>query len=417
LGALGGAIERGVELVGLTQDERGVRASLRNARGAESDAAADWLVGSDGASSTVRHLLGTRLEGDFSERERFVLADVDAEHGYDARRIHTFSAAEGMFMLFPMPADRVRLMGQIPVEDDTTPTTDGVQAMADARAPGIKLVGEHWLTTFVIHHGQVPRYRSGRVFLAGDAAHVHSPAGGQGMNTGMQDAFNLAWKLDIAARGLGREALLESYDAERRPVARQVIRGTSALTRAATVSQPVARRVRDGLAHLISGLGPVVDRIAAQVEETRIGYPSSPVIDEGSGDHAPDVAGLSGPEGDAVSLHALLATGPHTALVVAAPGEAATEAAVAVADRLAEAHDGLLASVAVVREGRAGTANRRTLVVDPEGRVAARYRAGEHGALLLVRPDGYVAWRADRPDPSALLAHLELVATPAPTPR
>jgi hypothetical protein len=90
---------------------------------------------------------------------------------------------------------------------------------------------------------------------------------------------------------------------------------------------------------------------------------------------------------------------------------------VAVADRLAGAHDGLLASVAVIREGRAGTANRRMLVVDPEGRVAARYRAGEHGALLLVRPDGYVAWRADRPDPSALLAHLELVATPAPTPR
>jgi len=112
------------------------------------------------------------------------------------------------------------LMGEIASSDDREPTREWLQSLADERTGGhVRITGSLWLTTFDIHHAIVPRYRLGRVFPAGDSAHIHSPAGGQGMNTGMQDAYNLAWKLALAVRGRGTEELLESYHAERHPVA------------------------------------------------------------------------------------------------------------------------------------------------------------------------------------------------------
>jgi 2-polyprenyl-6-methoxyphenol hydroxylase-like FAD-dependent oxidoreductase len=398
LAALGGRVERPVELVGLTQDADGVQATLRGPAGEEREEVYGWVVGADGGHSRVRSLVGRRLEGSF-KGERFLLADVDAEHDYDPRRMHIFFTPEGPFLLFPMPGRRVRLMAQLDGGDDATPTLKETQAVADARAGGIRVTGSHWLSSFEIHHGQVPRYRTGRVFLAGDAAHIHSPAGGQGMNTGMQDAFNLAWKLDLAARGRATEALLDSYHAERHPVARRVIQGTTALTRVATVRPLQVQRVRDHAASLLTSLGPVERKAAEQVEETDIAYPDSPVID-GGGEHAPDVANLRTAEGGTTTMHALLGSGAHTAVHLAIH---AGDAAAAVG-RLREAGDAL--AHVVVLPGPADPIDGATVVLDPGRRVARRYGAGDDGALVLVRPDGYVAGRADPPDPGATLACL-----------
>jgi 2-polyprenyl-6-methoxyphenol hydroxylase-like FAD-dependent oxidoreductase len=407
LAELGGAVDRPVTLTGLRQDDDEVRVTLDEADGSEQEETYAWVVGADGGHSTVRAQVGQELERT-SEGERFLLADVDAEHDYDPRRMHFFFSGEGTFLLFPMPGRRVRIMGQLEPDPGggAPPTLSDTQEMADKRAGGIRLKGAHWLSTFDIHHGQVERYRVGRVLLAGDAAHVHSPAGGQGMNTGMQDAFNLGWKLDLATRGLATDALLDSYEAERHPVAARVIKGSAALTRVATVRPPPAQRLRDLAAALITSVGPITRKAAEQIEETEIAYSDSPVI-EGDGSHAPDVAGLRTADGRTVTLHGLFGAGGHTALHVAS-GPGAASAAVGLLGAVAGE---LLSQVVVLPGGGEGTLEGAEVVFDPGGRVAGRYGFGDEGGLVLVRPDGYIAARFAPPDAVAALTCLRRAIT------
>ena len=235
---LGVEVDRGVELVELTQDDKTAALTLRRADGSTETLTTSWVVAADGAHSTVRHLIGTKLEGSF-KGERFILGDCDAEHDMDPESMYTIFSPEGTVIAMPMRGGRARLMAQIHDAPGTplnlNPTQDDLQQILDERVGGITITRSHWLTCFEIHHGQVPTYRHGRVFLAGDAAHIHSPAGGQGMNTGMQDAFNLAWKLAAVVHGEGGQVLLDSYDAERHPFAQKVIAFSSNLTKAGTL--------------------------------------------------------------------------------------------------------------------------------------------------------------------------------------
>jgi 2-polyprenyl-6-methoxyphenol hydroxylase-like FAD-dependent oxidoreductase len=150
-----------------------------------------------------------------------------------------------------MAPGRYRLIASLGPSTDkppVPPTLAEFQAIVDRRGPpGIVLKGSLWTTAFHINERQVSRYGSGRVFLAGDAAHVHSPAGGQGMNTGMQDAFNLAWKLAMVCRGISMApALLDSYDAERRAVGHEVIAAAGRLSKIALISNPIGQHIRYG---------------------------------------------------------------------------------------------------------------------------------------------------------------------------
>lgn len=165
-----------------------------------------------------------------------------------------------------------------------------MQAILDQRIGGIRLLRSHWLTGFEIHHARVPAFRWGRVFLAGDAAHIHSPAGGQGMNTGMQDAFNLAWKLTAVLSGDAGDTLLDSYQAERLPVAESVITFTNRLTKAGTLSG-LPRRIRDVAIRMLSHV-PTARRVMADIaEEVNISYKNSPIAVGRRLRHAKVVAG------------------------------------------------------------------------------------------------------------------------------
>ena len=217
----------------------------------------------------------------------------------------------------------------------------------------------------------MPSYRRGRAFLAGDAAHVHSPAGGQGMNTGMQDAFNLGWKLALALERHAAPSLLDSYDDERRPVAAQAIRQTTELTRLAVMRGRGTRELRNRALHLATGLAPIRRRLADQVEETAINYHLSAIVADDGHHHRGTIrAGDAAPEAkmeDGGSLHALLAarTG-HTYLYVA---------------ESAPTFDALL--------------------VPPGGAVADRYGLVD-GATVGIRPDGYVGLVASKDGERAL---------------
>jgi 2-polyprenyl-6-methoxyphenol hydroxylase-like FAD-dependent oxidoreductase len=256
--ALGVTVEREVELTTFVADGEGATAELRHADGRIETVRADWLVGCDGAHSAVRHGLGFTFEGD-TLRSDWVLADVHlAGVPVPSSELAMYAHAEDVLALFPIAPGRYRVIadvGDTGAAPPAEPTLDEVQALLDRRGPGgIAASDPIWLSAFRINERKVKSYRAGRVFLAGDAAHVHSPAGGQGMNTGMQDAFNLAWKLAMAARGVAGERLLASYDAERSAVGDMVLRNAGRLTAAATMKEPAGP---DGAEHRRQpGAGP-----------------------------------------------------------------------------------------------------------------------------------------------------------------
>lgn len=386
LAGLGVTVERGVELVGLGQEEDGVRATLRHADGTEEEFVSSYLAGTDGPHSAVRKAIGTKLEGSF-QGERFLMGDVDAKYELDRDSIHTFFSDDGPLLVFPMIGDRVRVIGQISVDDrERDASLEWLQQVCDTRAGGIELTTPHWLTVFEIRHAQVPRYDHGRVFLAGDAAHIHSPAGGQGMNTGMQDAFNLGWKLATAViRGAG-PALLESYQAERHPIAELVIKRSTRMTDAGTLKHGFERTIRNHALHIAAGLAPFRERMADQVEEVDIAYPESPIIvpdapgtqGPSAGEAAPDVPALERP------LHQVLAESPgHTALYIEAAGETTVRLDI---DDPGLRHVAIGPSVDLEEFDDA--------IADPFRLAADRYGVGDPGGLVLVRPDGYIALRS-----------------------
>ena len=384
-------VERGVTLVDLAQDDAGVRATVRRADGTEEVVAASWLVGADGAHSAVRRLVGTELAGSF-HGERFLMGDVHADHDFDPRSMYTFfSPHDGPLMVFPMKGDRMRLIAQIPAASTDAASQEWLQRISDERAAGrIRIRESLWLTCFEVHHAQVPEYRFGRVFLAGDAAHVHSPAGGQGMNTGMQDAFNLGWKLEAAHRGTASEALLDSYRAERHPVAARVIEFSTRLTRLATLANPVAQGLRNAVLHTVAGIAPVSGALAGETAETVLAYPGSAVVVPGGpgkirgGDHLPDVAGTE--------LRRVLAAEPGHVLVTIGEAPAAELPGV---------------RQVLVSSGGEAAPGYDVVVPDPDHRTATRF--GMTGGRVMVRPDGYVGAVAPAGDDAPLEEYRERV--------
>ncbi|MCJ2049289.1 FAD-dependent monooxygenase [Methylobacterium sp. J-070] len=283
LGSFGVAVERQVELVGFTEAADGVVARLRHADGREETVRTPWLIGCDGAHSTVRHGLGVAFEGS-AQGDDWLLADVrlDGPAAPPPDEIATYLHRDGPFVIFPIPGGRARVIATVGKTDAAhprpDPTLDDVQAFVDQRAGGgFRVSDPVWLTNFRINERKVTEYRRGRVFLAGDAAHIHSPAGGQGMNTGMQDAVNLAWKLAMVERGQAAEVLLDSYSPERSAVGDLVLRNAGRLTDMATLSNPAAQAARNLALRFLLGLHAIRDRMATQMSEIEIAYAGSPL--------------------------------------------------------------------------------------------------------------------------------------------
>lgn len=279
--ALGGAVERKVALTGFAQTSGGVLATLRHADGREETVDTPWLIGCDGAHSAVRHGLRLPFEGS-AEGGDWILADVrlEGDGKPPADEIAPYLHDDGPFAVFPIPGGRARIVAAVgkvdPAQQRSQPTLDDVQRLIDERAGGgFRATNPVWLANFRINERKVADYRVGRVFLAGDAAHIHSPAGGQGMNTGMQDAFNLAWKLALVVRGEARDILLDSYSEERSKVGDVVLRNASLMTDMATLSNPVALAARNVALRVMLGLHAVQRRMATTMSEIYIHYAGS----------------------------------------------------------------------------------------------------------------------------------------------
>lgn len=259
LAETGTSVQRGRELAALQQDEHGVDATLDDG----SQVRARFAVGADGMHSKVREILGIPFRGG-SYGESFVLADVRLSGGVPADEVVLFFSPAGMVVVAPLPDGVHRIVATVenaPEQQDVA----WVQALLDARGPQRERVTVHevlWGSRFHVHHRIADRYRQGRVLLAGDAAHVHSPAGGQGMNAGILDAISLADALDSALGG--NFAALDHYGRERRPVAQKIIAMAHRLTRLATV-RPALRSLRNAVLATLMRLPPLRRRFAWQL--------------------------------------------------------------------------------------------------------------------------------------------------------
>ena len=412
---LGVTVERQVELTGIEQDEAGVSARLSHAGKTEETCRAAWLIGCDGAHSATRHALAVPFDGG-DYQESFMFADLGVTGPLSKDAVHLFFHPEGLLIFIPINEKLWRIIANLPgTGDDSLPTLEEMQALVDQRGPGgVSLSNVHWSARPHIHHRKVSRFRQGRVFLAGDAAHIHSPAGGQGMNTGIQDAFNLGWKLGLVMQGYADESLLDSYDAERGPVVRNLLAFTDRVTRIATFHDPVAQVIRDHLISLFAGHGVRVfaERLASRNAELAVDYTGSPIVAEDeysfpprilragpkAGERAPD-GELQSPAAEKTQLFRLFRDPGHCLLLFAGPDSSTSARALAqIASAVRDEYADLISSYMIVtgKSAPAGFARTESLLFDREGLVHRRYGA-DVACLYLVRPDGYIGFRASPP--------------------
>lgn len=362
---LGGAVRFGTRVDSFIASEDGVVATVIGGD-APQTIRARWLVGCDGGHSVVRKESGIAFVGETRDDVRMLVADVAVE-GLDRDSWHMWRSPTNMASLCPLPStDLFQFQAGIAPGETPDLSIANLQATLDEVSGGTtaRIVDAPWTSVWRANVRLAERYRVGNVFLAGDAAHIHSPAGGQGMNTGIQDATNLAWKLAAVLDGAD-EDLLTTYEAERRPVAEHVL---------AMSDERMASMMRDRVMPTTRDLSTI---------QLDIGYRDSPLARDDrdaqatlrAGDRAPDATGLATPDGSTRRLFELTAGGTWTLL------------------SFGDAPRPHIDGVRVI-DAR-----------DADGSLAAAYAPTAH-TLVLIRPDGYIAVISDAGDVGEIMAYL-----------
>ncbi|MFF8829499.1 FAD-dependent monooxygenase [Streptomyces sp. NPDC015131] len=406
LHALGGKVERGVRLLGFDDTDFGgpvgatdaVTSVLEHADGGIERVRTPFVVGADGARSAVRGHLGTGFEGSTYEMA-FALIDTRIAGALPSDEIRYYQSPLGTLVIVPMPGGVFRFLAVMP-PGGAEHGVAMMQGVVDERGPlGVRITEPVWQTVFRVHARRAAEFQRGRVFLAGDAAHVHSPAGGQGMNNGLQDAHNLGWKLAAVLRGHSPASLLLGYGPERTETTRRIVRDTDLQTRAWMVRHPAQVRVRDGAFRMLERSGAVSRFYAPVMAGRRLAYTPQRETQGPSGRAACQVRGRL-PGG--LRVGAVFPRPVALALGTAGPG--------------ADPSRWTLAVVA----GRGGSGWRAEtdrlvarwprVAAVPVGRGAlAPYGGCERSGYYLVRPDGHIAAHGHERDLRRLEAELGTV--------
>lgn len=314
LAELGGTVEPGLTLVGFTQAAGAVTATLRDGGGREEQVRASYLVGCDGAHSRVRAVLGVPFEGQPYPFD-WLLVDTELDGVGRNDEVHVYWGPGGQPIgLIPIDGHLWRVSAPMPADrGGAAPTLAEIQGLLDARGPGgIVAHDPETLTCFRCQIRSTDTYRRDRVFLAGDAVHIHAPTGAQGMNLGINDAANLGWKLAYVVTGRAADTLLDTYGAERLPAARQVMAFTDNMVRFVLETSPVKRTLRRAMMPLLR-TARMRRRLANRMAQLAIAYPDSPLSRPGR------VRGLPSPGArmpnirlhDGRTLHEALRAGEH----------------------------------------------------------------------------------------------------------
>ena len=459
LGELGHSVERAVEVLALTQQSDGVECRIKSDSSGEEVIKTRWVVGCDGAHSIVRKQLKLEFAGS-KYPDLLQLGDVEIDGPLVHDELYVLNSEKGLLALFPYGGNRYRLAGvdldegKQQVASDKSlpdPTLEELQAMVDERSQfPLKLSNLHWSTALYSHRRHVSQYRVGNCFLAGDAAHIHSPAGGQGMNTGIQDSYNLAWKLALVSRGIASDTLLDSYNEERLGIALGVLKLTDFMMKVNTLKNPVAKKLRNTLAPVLTAQEVIQKRARSGIAELSLNYRESPIVEEHllpivetiapkqdmpsisdhfafkngpeAGDRAPD-AFLSPPvtkvdeDVEPIRLHELLRGTKHILLIFS--GDKTTHEEIdlfkSIAANIGKLPDDLVEMIIIVdsEESKKHCAQLDTIdnvrvLADWEMSSHHRYGAGAN-CMYLVRPDGYVGFRSQPVDLKLLLAYFKRI--------
>ena len=377
---MGFDIERGTRLSDIRFDSDCCIVELTNGSGEIEEASFEWVIGCDGAHSAVRELSEARFDGkDYPQR--FLLADVRLDWPFAPNEAHLYAAPDGMLGCFPLPGGGYRVVANRAQGDaDSAPDLDEVRELLIQRGPGDVGADElRWSSNFTIHARLVESLQSGRTFLVGDAGHIHSPALGQGMNTGIQDASNLGWKLALVAKGIAGPDLLSSYTAERWPIEKGVLARTDFTTK--VMGGGLNRFyswIRDHIGPIILSKEKVASHVSELVSELSVQYTDSAIVlqdkCEGqlkAGDRAPDA--ILEQDGAECRLYEAI-RGPGHHLIVMGDRGADLQAA----DLL----DGEIDYHPLRQKPLEGES-----FINGRGAVTAGY-AWDHA--YLIRPDGYI---------------------------
>ena len=413
-------IERQTTLVGFEQSDFAVLARITLPDGRQEEISADWLLGCDGARSKVRETLGLQFAGKTFDLH-FLLGDVHAESTLSEDHAHVFGRPEGLLAFFPLGKGRYRLVADNPPEHLRTekkPTLSEWQEIADGRSnASMKLSDLGWTTYFRVNSRMVARLRRGRVFVLGDAAHIHSPALAQGMNTGIQDAWNLGWKLALAQQCLAQPAVLDSFEQERLPIEHNVLKMTEFTQNMITAEKPANRLLRDNLLPILSGISVFQKTATKTVSETAIEYRNSPVVEDHyapNGPHAGEFAPgalVSRPEKKAKAPLASLFGREHVLLYLA---ELQTwpdglHAVKPIFQLIQNHYRRIITPYLVLPQDNPAAEPGVDVLVDVEGQFAQHYNAS---VLYLVRPDGYIAFRCLAAKQNLLRSYLDKYFVP-----
>ena len=291
INAAGRHIDWQNELVSITQDDDGVTASVRNADGTMREIRARYLVGADGAKSVVRNQLDISFGGTTLERY-FYVADVDIDWEHDHNALHVCLSKSSVTAFFPMKGDRQwRIVGEFPEGyekgETETPFDEIEKQIAEDTELELDITKVNWFSSYKVHSRAVNKFTVGRCHLAGDSAHIHTPAGAQGMNTGIQDGYNLAWKIAFALRGKADAKLLESYNSERLENAKHLLQTTDRFFRFGSSDEPVTAFIRTKIFPYIAGFAlnfDIVKNIVFPlVSQIGIRYRDSELSDDRAG--------------------------------------------------------------------------------------------------------------------------------------
>lgn len=423
-------VEWGTRFTQFSQEGGDVFACLEKAGGQQKETVrAAWLVGCDGIDSTVRNALGLHFEGKQYPND---LLCADVRISWDRRHdeAHVFLSKNGTLRCMPIPGDqRWRIVADIPVRRNGDTISDSkleqLQALVNKRGVSATLEDMTWTSKFNIYRYFSPRYLDGRAILVGDAAHVHSPLGAQGMNLGLQDSYNLAWKLSLVLRGMSHPGLLQSYQEERQAIARGVLRRTDRNTRLIGVHGSLAQTARNMTARTLLRLPPAQRRISRGGAQLSMNYRHGRlVLDDVSalrrklsggpvaGDRAPDIE--FGPPASRRRLHEVLHGTGYVLLLF--QGRATPEIPVAViniAQAVRSKYPDNIRVLVAATGAMPPSANEHNVLVlpDPGGELHQCWHADTR-CLYLVRPDGYIGYRAIPASASGLTRYLESIFGP-----
>jgi len=394
-------IERGVGFVSMVQKGQGVLAALERTDGATEEINASYVVGCDGSRSAVRQAAGLEFQGG-GYGQSWLLADVVLDPGLDRNWMHGFTSMDGPIFFFPLPNSiwRIVLLRKRG-ESATTEISmnDIVEILKKNHLGHLRARGPSWLAGFGIQHRRTVHIRTGRVFLCGDAAHVHSPAGGQGMNMGLGDAFNLGWKLAHVIHGNAQDEILDSYEEERTPVINSVMRMTDQMTKLITATDGPRVWIREWILPIVAKMG-LAAKMAMRLSQLSLGYPHSSIVLPGKvaagakpGERVPPLSFSDLATKRASRTPDLFGKGKIVFLVMPDLG-IGSEGMREVIDRrsdLIDWHWMINKGAGRPTEARIG----ESVWVDEEGKVRQELGVEKHPSYALLRPDGIVMARGE----------------------